>query len=308
MKNIVRFFAGLSLLLIVLFACGGGGDGKNEPELIAVEGVTLSQQALTMKVGEQQTLKAQVVPSNATDKTVKWSSSKTSVATVSASGTVMAIADGEAEITAMAGGKKAKCIVTVKTDVISVESVSLSEESLTLEEGKTATLTATVQPSDATDKTVTWGSSNSAVATVSSSGVVTAVKEGSATITAAAGGKQAKCTVTVKKGVVAVTGITLSQTSLSLEVGKTATLTATVQPSDATDKTVSWSSSNSAVATVSSSGVVTAVKEGSATITASAGGKQATCTVTVKAKKESGMDAGINPWEDDNKDYGGSVN
>ena len=308
MKNIVRFFAGLSLLLIVLFACGGGGDGKNEPELIAVEGVTLSQQALTMKVGEQQTLKAQVVPSNATDKTVKWSSSKTSVATVSASGTVMAIADGEAEITAMAGGKKAKCIVTVKTDVISVESVSLSEESLTLEEGKTATLTATVQPSDATDKTVSWSSSNSAVATVSSSGVVTAVKEGSATITAAAGGKQAKCTVTVKKGVVAVTGITLSQTSLSLEVGKTATLTATVQPSDATDKTVSWSSSNSAVATVSSSGVVTAVKEGSATITASAGGKQATCTVTVKAKKESGMDAGINPWEDDNKDYGGSVN
>ena len=198
MKNIVRFFAGLSLLLIVLFACGGGGDGKNEPELIAVEGVTLSQQALTMKVGEQQTLKAQVVPSNATDKTVKWSSSKTSVATVSASGTVMAIADGEAEITAMAGGKKAKCIVTVKTDVVSVESVSLSEESLTLEEGKTATLTATVQPSDATDKTVSWSSSNSAVATVSSSGVVTAVKEGSATITASAGGKQATCTVTVK--------------------------------------------------------------------------------------------------------------
>ena len=134
------------------------------------------------------------------------------------------------------------------------------------------------------------------------------MKEGSATITAAAGGKQAKCTVTVKKGVVAVTGITLSQTSLSLEVGKSATLTATVQPSDATDKTVTWGSSNSAVATVSSSGVVTAVKEGSATITAAAGGKQATCTVTVKAKKESGMDAGINPWEDDNKDYGGSVN
>ena len=282
MKNIVRFFAGLSLLLIVLFACGGGGDGKNEPELIAVEGVTLSQQTLAMKVGEQQTLKAQVVPSNATDKTVKWSSSKTSVATVSASGTVMAIAEGEAEITATAGGKKAKCIVTVKTDVVSVESVSLLEESLTLEEGATATLTATVLPADATDKTVTWSSSNSDVATVSDAGVVTAVKEGSATITAAAGGKQAKCTVTVKKGVVSVTGITLSQTSLSLEEGKTAALTATVQPSDATDKTVAWRSSDKAVATVSSSGVVTAVKEGSATITASAGGKQAQCTVTVK--------------------------
>ena len=273
-------------------------------DVVAVTGITLSQTTLSLEEGKSATLIATVQPSNATDKTVSWSSSNTSVATVS-NGVVTAVKEGTATITATAGGKSAQCTVTVKKGVVAVTGITLSQTSLSLEECKSATLTATVQPSNATDKTVSWSSSNTSVATISN-GVVTAVKEGTATITASAGGKTAQCTVTVTKAFVAVTGITLSQTSLSLEKGKTITLTATVAPADATDKTVSWSSSDASVATVSSSGVVTAVKAGKATITAAAGGKSAQCVVSVK--EEGGMDAGINPWEEDDEDFGGTVN
>ena len=152
--------------------------------------------------------------------------------------------------------------------------ISLSQTSLSLTKGNTATLTATVTPSGSTDS-VTWTSSNTSVATVSN-GVVTAVGNGSATITAKAGSKSATCSVTVTTP---ATGISLSQTSLSLTKGNTATLTATVTPSGSTDS-VTWTSSNTAVATVSN-GVVTAVGNGSATLTAKAGSKSATCSVTV---------------------------
>lgn len=167
-----------------------------------------------------------------------------------------------------------------KPTTVPVTSVSLNKSDLSLEPGSSETLTATVAPSNATDKTVTWSTSNSGVATVEN-GKVTAVKEGEATITAKAGGKEASCKVTVKKAEVAVKSVTLNKTELSLEIGDEETLTATVAPEDATDKTVTWSSSNAEVAKVEG-GKVTAVKEGSAVITALAGGQSAYCTVTVK--------------------------
>ena len=162
---------------------------------------------------------------------------------------------------------------------VAVTEVTLNQTSVTLTVGGTASLTATVSPSNATDKTVSWSSSNTSVATVDN-GKVTAVAVGSATITAKAGGKSATCSVTVNAKEVPVTGISLDPTSVSIQVGKTATLTATVTPSDATNATVTWSSSKESVATVSN-GTVTAVAEGSATITAKAGDKTATCEVTV---------------------------
>jgi transglutaminase/protease-like cytokinesis protein 3 len=152
-----------------------------------------------------------------------------------------------------------------------------------LTEGESHTLAATVKPDDATDKTVEWSTSDAEVATVEA-GVVTAVKEGTATITAKAGEKTATCTVTVKKKVIAVESVELDKTELELTEGESQTLVATVKPDDATDKTVEWSTSDAEVATVEA-GVVTAVKEGTATITAKAGDKTATCAVTVKAKE-----------------------
>ena len=174
-------------------------------------------------------------------------------------------------------------------DPIVVTGITLDKTTATVEEGAKVTLTATVTPDNATDKTVTWSTSNEAIATVSD-GVVTGVKAGEVTITAKAGDKSATCTVTVtaKQSTedpddpIVVTGITLDKTTATVEEGATVTLTATVTPDNATDKTVTWSTSNEAIATVSD-GVVTGVKAGEVTITAKAGDKSATCTVTVTA-------------------------
>ena len=174
--------------------------------------------------------------------------------------------------------------VTLKA--VPVTKVTLSQSTLSLEVGKTATLRATVQPADASANSLTWKSSNTTVATVSDGGVVTAVKKGTATITASApSGVKATCTVTVVDVPVAVTSISVSPSSMVLDAGEAERLTVTFQPSNATDRDITWSSSNTSIATVSSGGTVTGRKEGTVTITAkSSNGKTATCRVTVRAE------------------------
>ena len=251
---------------------------------VSVTSITLDKTSLALTEQETFQLTATVKPDNATDKTVTWSTSNAAIATVSNNGLVTAVAEGSATITAKAGDKTATCTVTVAKKVIDVSSITLSNTSIALTEQETFQLSATVNPSNATGKTVTWSSSNTAVATVSNNGLVTAVKEGSATITAKAGDKTATCTVTVSKKVIPVTSVSLNKTSLALTEQESFQLSATVSPDNASDKTVTWSSSNTAVATVSNNGLVTAVKEGSATITAKAGDKTATCAVTISKK------------------------
>lgn len=171
-------------------------------------------------------------------------------------------------------------IQAIPGSVIEVSGVSLNNSTLSLTVGSSETLTATVSPDNATNKTVSWSTSDSGVASVSD-GLVTAVGVGNATITVTTedGGKTATCAVTVNP--VEVTSVTLDQNTLSLTKGGTATLVATVNPATATNKTVTWSSNDANVATVDVNGKVTAVGGGSATITATAGGKSATCDVTV---------------------------
>ncbi len=170
---------------------------------------------------------------------------------------------------------------------IAVTGVTLDKPTLSLAVGETAELVATVAPSDATNKNVKWESSTPAVATVSNTGKVTAVAEGTATVTVTTldGDFKAKCEVTVTgSGPVGptVTGVTLDKPTLELVAGETATLVATVAPDDAADKSVTWSTSAPAVATVAD-GVVTAVAQGTATITVTTvvGEFTATCAVTV---------------------------
>ena len=171
---------------------------------------------------------------------------------------------------------------------MSVTGVSLNTTSLTMTEGESQTLTATISPSNATDQSVTWASSNTTVATVSSSGIVSAKSLGTATITVKTndGGKTATCQLTVLSNKVSVSGVSLDNTSLTMTEGETQSLKATVSPSNATDKSVTWSSNNESVAMVSSTGVVIARSAGTATITVQTtdGAKTATCTVTVTAK------------------------
>ncbi len=251
--------------------------------VVSVTSVTLNKSSLALTKGKSETLIATINPENATDKTITWTSSDATVASVTQNGHVTALKTGRATITAKAGEKSASCDVTITTPV---ESISLDRASVSLEEGQSTTLVATISPNDADEKTVVWSTSSASVATVVN-GVVTAVAEGNATITAKAGGKSATCAVSVKKAVVAVTSVSLNKTTLSLTKGKTETLTATVKPDNATDKTVTWSSSDATVASVTQNGLIKAEKSGKATITAKAGEKSATCEVTITTPVES---------------------
>ena len=170
---------------------------------------------------------------------------------------------------------------------IAVTSIELNKTSLTLKEGESETLTATVKPDNATDKTVTWSSSDASIATIDEGGKVTAVKTGTAEIIASAGENSAKCVVTVYKDI-PVASISLNKTELQLIEGESETLVATVKPDDATDKTVVWSSSSEKIATAEN-GVITGVSYGTAKITARSGSVSTTCAVTVLSNSNDGV-------------------
>lgn len=178
---------------------------------------------------------------------------------------------------------------------IPVTSVTLTPETLSIEAGKTAELTATISPANASDQQFSWDVKDTEIASVygytSETKTVTALKEGQTQITVTVDGQTASCTVTVTPRTISVESITLNKTQLSLVKGATETLTATVLPTTATDKAVTWESSDTAVATVEN-GVVTAVAAGNATITAKAGEKTATCAVTVTNPSNSGSSSG----------------
>lgn len=275
MKKLTNVLLGVVLLMMAA-SCQ-----KQQEKEIPVASITLDKTSLTLAVGDAQTLTATVLPADASDPTLKWSSSAPTVASVK-DGLVIGLSEGSTVITVSASSKLAYCKVTVKRDLIPVVSVTLDKTSLTMVEGTTETLTATVLPENATDSEVTWTSSDETIATVED-GVVTAIAEGAVTIVASAGGKSAACAVYVCKKVIPVESVTLDKTSLELVEDDIATLVATVLPEDATDKTITWSSSNPAVATVAG-GVVTAIAEGEATITAAAGELSATCAVVVSKK------------------------
>ena len=270
---------------------------------VNVTEVTLDRTELTLTEGETETLTATVKPDNADNRKVTWSSDKTEVATVGGDGRVTAVKAGEAVVTVTTedGGKTATCKVTVKAKAVGVTEVSLDKTELTLTEGETETLTATVKPDNADNRKVTWSSDKTDVATVGGDGRVTAVKAGVAvvTVTTEDGGKTATCKVTVKAKAVNVTEVTLDRTELTLTEGETETLTATVKPDNADNRKVTWSSDKTEVATVDGNGKVTAVKPGEAvvTVTTEDGGKTATCKVTVKAKAVSVTDVTLDKTE-----------
>lgn len=180
------------------------------------------------------------------------------------------------------GGDKPDGPIT--PDAVAVTSVTLSKTEADMIVGSTLQLTATVNPSNASDKHVTWTSSNAAVASVTPTGLVTAISAGNANITASCGGKSATCKISVTKP---VTSVELDQTEITLDAEESLTLKATVKPDDATNKTVTWNSSKTDVATVDNTGKVTGVNNGVASITATCGGKSASCKVNVVVQVKS---------------------
>ena len=267
----------------------------------AITGVSVNPTSKTVSEGEKFDITATISPSNASNKTLTWTSSDTGVATVKTNGTkatITAVKEGNAKITATSvNGKQAVCTVTVKGTTISVNPTSK-----TISEGESFSVAATVSPSNASNKTITWTSSDTGVAAVKADGTkatVTGVKGGKATITAAlANGKKAVCTVTVKGATVSV-----SPTSKTISVGETLKLTATISPSSASGQIIAWTSSNNSVATVSASGngttaTVTGVKESSNAVTITAtlsNGNKAACKVTVKGAPLSSIKVASKP-------------
>ncbi len=257
---------------------------------IPVQSITLSHSEWTGNIGESINLLATLTPANATVTTVTWKSSNENAATVSDYGTVTAVNQGEATITATAdGGQTATCNVTVNPRVL-VTSIALTSSSGTwsVVEGGQLTLVATVAPDNATDQTIEWTSSKEDIATVSSYGLVTGIKAGTAIITAKTtdgSNKSAYHNITVTAKI-PVTRVTVSPTSATLNVGGTQRLTATVTPSNATYGSVVWTSSDPNIVRASGRDI-TAMNPGTATITATSVDdptKFGTCTVTVRSQ------------------------
>ncbi len=256
-------------------------------KVIALTSIGFNQHETNILIGKSEQLIPIIEPADATNQTVAWKSSNDKVAAVDNQGKVTAVAVGTATITATTeeGNRTASCTVRVSEKTVSPTGVKLNKTSLTLKVGTTEALKATIAPAEATNKNLTWGTSNSTIANVNSDGIVTAKKVGAATIsvTTDGGNFSASCKVTVTQP---VTSISLDKTTITLNNGSSATLIASVNPSNANNKNVIWSSSNTNVATVDSSGKVIAKEKGEAKITVKTvdGGKTASCAVTVEQR------------------------
>lgn len=251
---------------------------------VAATGVSVSQSSFILKEGELGTITATVAPQNATNKMVSWSSDNQSVATIDANGLITALSAGTAYILATTadGNFTATSLVTV---IAPVTGVSVSPASLSLKEGETANLLATIAPANASDKKVSWSSDNSAVATVGENGAVIGVSAGSANITVTTndGNFTAIATVTV---IAPVTGVSVDPVSLPIIKGESRTISHVISPANASNKSVLWHSDNTSVATVNNRGEVTALVPGNANIivTTNDGQKTASTTVLVLEK------------------------
>lgn len=248
-----------------------------------ITSIKLSGSEATLEPGHTKTVTATVGPSNATSKSLVWSSSNSSVATVS-KGVITAVGKGTCTITCRSkfySNISVSYKVTVKQAVTAVS----MESAVKLNENSTKKLAAKAVPNTASNTKLTFKSSNASVAAVSSDGVITAKSKGSCVITATAtdgSGKSAKCKVTVVRP---VTNVKLNAHTISWNVGKKAHFRPTVTPTTASNVNVKYTSSNTKVATVDSNGLLTAVGKGTCTVTCTAtdgSGKKDTCKVTVK--------------------------
>lgn len=255
----------LMALAVAFTGCQGSDpDEPEKPKEVKVTGISLDKTGIEMVEGETATLTATVTPSDATDKSITWTSNAPGIAEVNDNGKVTAIKAGEATITATTkdGGKTATCKIKVIPLTVPVESVSLDITEAEMTEGDELILKATVLPENATTKTVTWTSSDDNIAAVDESGKVSALKPGKATIKAMAGEKSAECAISVIKKVILVQSVTIEPENAEVIEGESLQLKAVIMPDDATDTEVEWASSNPSVVTVNSEGLITGVKSG----------------------------------------------
>lgn len=274
-----------SLLLLALSTCG---REALEPETGDVEAIVVTPAISTLSVGSQLELSAQVLDGSGTavpDRPVHWASEDPSIAIVSGDGTVTAVGVGTVQVAASTGGRSGLAQITVTTTPVASVQITPTNKALFVEESFQFNAEArdaggNVLPG----RPITWSSNNEAVATVSASGLVTALSPGGAIISATSEGRSAPASITVSA--IPVFTVQVRPPAMTLTDGQTAQLEA--QPVDADGKPlvgrlVLWFTNNAAVASVTANGLVTAQAPGSAVITATSEGKSATSTVTVNA-------------------------
>lgn len=255
-------------------------------DAIDVQEILLNKSETTLTVGETETLIATVIPADASNKKLSWTSSNPSVAAVADDGTVTGLKAGTADISVTAGdGPAAVCRITVNAeppvaDKTEVTQITLNQTSVTLEPGQSLTLTANILPVNATNKTVIWRSGNPEIVSVTGNGTIKGQKAGTAIITASStNGKTASCTVTVRASQKPV--VRLNVKSARMQRGKSTTAIK-VSGLIAGDSIKTWSSSKPSVASVTRKGKITAKKTGSARITVKTKlGATATCKIKV---------------------------
>ncbi len=259
-----------------------------EKEVTSVE---ISSPAKMMYVGGTLTLSATVLPQDADDKTITWSTSDAEIATVTQKGVVTGVANGSVKIFAFAeSGVSDYYVISVVN--VEVQDIMLNVSDITLTINDAQQINATFEPENATIKTLTYESLDESIATVSEDGVITAIAEGSTSIIVTTANSISKViSVVVKSDVVAVESVSVAPKTMELNIGDSDAIEATVTPDNATNKAISWTTTNAGVATVSSAGVVVAVGTGTAEITASsANGKTASTMVTVSYRKLSSVE------------------
>lgn len=254
--------------------------------------ISISNAPQSLSVGSSMQLEAAVTPNDYIGR-VSWKSSDTSVLRVLSNGKVVAVGQGEAVITASIGEATSSVTITVTGEQpgeSGLTGVSLDRYTLTLYAGEEAEqLTATLKP-EGTEATIRWTSSNQTAATVSQDGKITPLSAGVTVVTAAAGDYRASCIVTVQPKRVRVTGIRFDEPTHTLMMGSTVTLQPIIAPDDATVKNLTWVSSDEQTATVSRTGIVTALSVGETTITATTvdGGYSAEIKIIVTAAAQLG--------------------
>lgn len=249
---------------------------------VEVEAVQISTYSLTLEIGGEATLTATVYPLNATNKAVEWLSNDRSIVTVNGEGLVTAVGEGLGNIIVRTKDGKYSSVCSVTVKPIAVEKVTLNKKKLEITIGQSSSLTATLTPDNATDKTVLWSSDDTDIANVDSDGRITAIGVGTAYISAATrdGSKKDTCEVTVVG--IPVDEVSLDKTSAELMTGQTLKLRAIISPEDATDQSISWSSDNEKIAIVNNKGQITAKADGETVIRATAAsGVYAECSVKV---------------------------
>jgi len=248
---------------------------------VLVTSITLNKTNLELLVGNEETLTYTIVPDNATTKEVEWKSVNPSIATVN-NGIVRGISVGETIIEVSSKDGQVKTTCNVKINPIRVTGLTLNAPAIEIINGTSTQLVATVLPENATDKTISWSTSNNSIVTVNQ-GTITGISEGEATITATTndGGYHSACLVRILP--IPVTGISLNKSNLNFLVNETATLTAVIQPNNAANKSVSWSSSDQNIVSVDANGNVQAKAIGTAQITVTTidGGYTASCSIDV---------------------------